>query len=202
MLKETSRVKNGEISHSSPVFIVGIPRSGTSLLYALLNRHPEVALMYECEVWSFPESLCGMRFRGDWLWRQEFYNQALSRHRLIFGGSLRGLEQVQTPGDLYRVFSESKDKQLFGEKSPFYCVRLQWLAQRHPGCRFVLLWRDPIEIYRSVVRAGRKEPFFRRRGGEPGDYMKLTLGLEAHAATIELSDQPFDDAEPEADSRT
>jgi hypothetical protein len=164
MLKETSGVKKGEPSHASPVFVVGILRSGTSLLYALLNRHPEVALMYECEVWSFPESLCGMRFRGDWLRRQEFYNQALSRHRLIFGGSLRGLEQVQTPGDLYRVYSESKDKPLFGEKSPFYCARLQWLAQRHPGCRFVLLWRDPSEIYRSVVRAGRKEPFFRRRG--------------------------------------
>jgi hypothetical protein len=164
MLKETSWVKNGEPSHSSPVFVIGILRSGTSLLYALLNRHPLVALMYESEVWSFPESFCGMRFRGDWLRRQEFYNQALSRHRLIFGDSLRGLERVQTPVDLYRVFSESKDKPLFGEKSPFYCARLESLAQRHPGCRFVLLWRDPVEIYRSVVRAGRKEPFFRRRG--------------------------------------
>jgi hypothetical protein len=164
MLKEEPLAKNGGRPCSSPVFVVGVLRSGTSLLYALLNQHPQVALMYECDVWNFPETFCGMRFRRDWLQRQEFYNQALSRHRLIFGGSLRGLEGVRAPEDLYRVFSEGKDKPLFGEKSPFYCAHLQRLVRRYPGSRFILLWRDPIEIYRSVVRAGRKEHFFRRRG--------------------------------------
>ncbi|HUA37363.1 MAG TPA: sulfotransferase [Candidatus Sulfopaludibacter sp.] len=164
MLKEKPLVKNGERPGSDPVFVVGVLRSGTSLLYALLNLHPQVALMYECDVWNFPEVFCGIRFRRDWLRRQEFYNQALSRHRLIFGDSLRGLEKIQAPEDLYRVFSEGKDKPLFGEKSPFYCAHLLRLARRYPGCRFILLWRDPVDIYRSVIRAGRKERFFRRRG--------------------------------------
>ena len=164
MLKEKPLTKNGEHSGSSPVFVVGVLRSGTSLLYALLNQHPQVALMYECDVWNFPEAFCGIRFKRDWLRRQEFYNQALSRHRLTFGDSLRGLENVRAPEDLYRVFSEGKDKPLFGEKSPFYCAHLQRLVRRYPGCRFILLWRDPVEIYRSVLRAGRKERFFRRRG--------------------------------------
>lgn len=164
MLKEKPLTENGEHPCSSPVFVVGVLRSGTSLLYALLNQHPQVALMYECDVWDFPEAFCGIRLKRNWLQRQEFYNQALSRHRLIFGGSLRGLDGVHTPEDLYRVFSEGKDKLLFGEKSPFYCAQLRRLVRRYPGCRFILLWRDPIEIYRSVVRAGRKERFFRRRG--------------------------------------
>lgn len=157
-------MENGARPGSSPVFVVGVLRSGTSLLYALLNLHPQVALMYECDIWNFPEAFCGIRFRCDWLRRQEFYNQVLSRHRLTFGDSLRGLEKVRTPEDLYRVFSEGKGKPLFGEKSPFYCAHLQRLAQRYPGCRFILLWRDPIEIYRSVLRAGRIKRFFRRRG--------------------------------------
>jgi sulfotransferase family protein len=164
MLKEKPLAENGERLFPNPVFVVGVLRSGTSLLYALLNLHPQVALMYECDVWNFPEAFCRMRFKGDWLRRQEFYNQALSRHRLTFGGSLRGLENVHAPEDLYRVFGEGKDKPLFGEKSPFYCARLRRLVRRYPGCRFILLWRDPIEIYRSVIRAGRKERFFRRRG--------------------------------------
>jgi len=164
MLKEKPLTENGERSGSNLVFVVGVLRSGTSLLYALLNLHPQVALMYECDVWNFPEAFCGIRFKRDWLQRQEFYNQALSRHRLIFGGSLRGLENVSAPEDLYRVFSEGKDKPLFGEKSPFYCAHLQRLVRRYPGCRFILLWRDPVEIYQSVLRAGRKERFFRRRG--------------------------------------
>jgi hypothetical protein len=164
MLKEEPLAKTGERPCSSPVFVVGVFRSGTSLLYALLNLHPQVALMYECDVWNFPEAFSGIRLKRDWLRRQEFFNQALTRHRLSFGGSLRGLEGVHAPEDLYRVFSEGKDKPLFGEKSPFYCTRLQRLVRRYPGCRLILLWRDPVEIYRSVVRAGRKERFFRRRG--------------------------------------
>ena len=164
MQKEKPVAGNGERSASGPVFVVGVLRSGTSLLYALLNQHPQVALMYECDVWDFPEALSGIRFKRDWLRRQEFYNQALSRHRLTFGDSLRGLEKVTTPEDLYRVFSESKDKPVFGEKSPFYCGHMQRLVRHHPGCRLILLWRDPVEIYQSVVRAGNKGRFFRRRG--------------------------------------
>src|SRR6266487_2567865 len=109
--------------------------------------------MYECDVWDFPPLLSGLRFRRNWLERQEFYNSALSRHRLIFGENLRGLEKVRQPDDLYRIFSEGKEGKLRGEKSPAYCARLLRLARLYPGCSFILLWRDPVEISRSVVRA-------------------------------------------------
>jgi hypothetical protein len=105
-----------------------------------------------------------MRFKRDWLQRLEFYNKALSRHRLIFGGSLRGLENTRTPEDLYRTFSDGQGKAFFGEKSPFYCTRLRQLVRCHPGCSIILIWRDSIETYQSVVRAGREDAFFRRRG--------------------------------------
>jgi len=161
---EKQEAKSVSSRFSNPVFVVGVFRSGTSLLYALLNQHPQMALMYECDVWNFPEPFSKIRLQRDWLERQEFFNKALSRHRLIFGGSLRGLENVHAPEDLYRTFGAGKGQALFGEKSPFYCTRLRQLVRRHPGCSFILVWRDPIEIYRSVIRAGRKDPFFRRRG--------------------------------------
>ncbi len=151
-------------SDSNPVFVVGFFRSGTSLLYSMLNQHPQVALMYECDVWDFPEVFTGLRFRRNWLERQEFYNTALSRHRLTFGRSLRGLEQVRTPVELYRTFSEGKGASMWGEKSPLYCPRLLSLAKRYPAGSFILLWRDPVEIYRSLVCAGRNERYFARPG--------------------------------------
>lgn len=149
---------------SNPVFVAGVFRSGTSLLYSVLNQHPQIALMYETDVWDFPEPLSGLRFERNWMERQEFLNQALSRHRLIFGRQLTGLEQVRTPEAMYRTFGEGKGAVLWGEKSPFYCARLRQLARQYPGCSFILLWRDPVEIYRSVVYAGHREPFFRRCG--------------------------------------
>jgi hypothetical protein len=176
--------KSKDTGLANPVFVVGVLRSGTSLLYSLLNQHPQMAFMYECDVWNFPELLSGPRFRGDWLERQEFYNQALSRHRLIFGNNLRGLERVRTPRDLYQVFGHGKGAAIWGEKSPFYCCRLKRLAERNPGSPFILIWRDPVEVYRSVLRAGRTTRFFRR----PGMLSRLILYQEqmiAQAAALE-----------------
>ena len=148
----------------NPVFIVGVFRSGTSLLYSLLNQHPQIALMYECDVWDFPGRFARHRFNSEWLERQEFYNQALSRHRLILGDSLHGLENVRTPEDLYRIHGAGKGATLWGEKSPLYSVRLDQLARQYPHGSFILIWRDPVEIFRSVRVAGKKAPFFRRPG--------------------------------------
>ena len=119
--------------------------------------------MYECNVWDFPQGFGAARFRRNWLERLEFYCRALSRHRLTFGDSLRGLEQVRTPDDLYRCFSHAKDARFWGEKSPGYCGRLQLLARRYPDASFILIWRNPAEIYRSILSAGRRARFFRRR---------------------------------------
>jgi len=151
-------------SRMNPVFVVGLFRSGTSLLYALLNRHPHIALMYECNVCDFPELFSRTRFRRDWRERLEFFCRTFSRHRLAFGDNLRGLENVRTAEDLYRVFAESKDAPLFGEKSPHYCARLRQLAKHYPGCSLILIWRDPVEIHRSIQDAARRSRFFRRRG--------------------------------------
>jgi hypothetical protein len=120
--------------------------------------------MYECDVWDFPHLFSTRRFQGEWLERQEFYNQALSRHRLVFGGGLRGLENIQTPDDLYRCHSEHKGAAVWGEKSPVYSVRLSRLGERYPQGSFILVWRDPAEVYRSVKLAGEKSPFFGRPG--------------------------------------
>ena len=85
------------------------------------------------------------RFRGDWLRRQEFFNQALSRHRLVFAGRLQGLEDVKSLDDLYRTFAAGRGASVWGEKSPLYAVRLRDLARKYPGASFILIWRDPVK---------------------------------------------------------
>jgi hypothetical protein len=152
------------MSKENPVFIVGVFRSGTSLLCSLLNQNPKISLMYECDVWNFPRPLLKSRFKFDWAERMEFYNNALSRHWMFTKTYQEKLKKVHTPLDLYRAFGEKKKAAVHGEKSPFYCNRLEQLHKQYPNASFVIVWRNPVEIYRSVRKAGQGCRFFGKRG--------------------------------------
>jgi hypothetical protein len=170
--------------NSDTVFVVGVFRSGTSLLCSILNQNPGVALMYECDVWNFPRALLNHRFRLNWAERIEFYNQALSRHRLVSETDLSALEKVHTPQDLYRAFGRMKGATVSGEKSPFYCHRLVDLHDEYPGAAFIYVWRNPVEVYRSVLKAGETSRFF----GKPGMLSRMIYSQEQaihQAARIE-----------------
>src|ERR1700685_110141 len=65
-----------------PLFVVGMWRSGTSLLFALLNKHPQVALMYEGDLSILRPLFWTRRPEGKWLDRWEFWNLAPQRHNL------------------------------------------------------------------------------------------------------------------------
>jgi len=145
-----------------PLFVVGMWRSGTSLFYALLNQHPQIRLLYEDELpllWAlFPIG----HVKSDWPERWEFWNQALTRHKISVADLPRkvsGLrEACQAVWNLY-----APDAAIRGAKSPNYFDCLPRLAEEFPDAKFIVLWRDPTDVCRSVVRA-RTDSFFARRG--------------------------------------
>jgi len=162
------------MENENPIFVVGGFRSGTSLLCSLLNQNPQLALMYECDVWNFPRALLAQRFRQDWPARMEFFNQALSRHRLTVPDDPKRTDAIRTPVDLYRAFGKLKGATVCGEKSPVYCCRLEQLYQKYPQASFILVWRNPVEVYRSILKAGQTSRFF----GKPGMLSRMIYQKE------------------------
>src|SRR4051812_22976819 len=109
------------------LFLVGLTRSGTSLLYALLNQHPEIALMYEADaVYLDSDALTP----GE-LVRMEFWNKVLSRHQLT-RSTLAGVHNARS---FFEAYSRHKDATIFGEKSPSYCAHLPRIAALYPEAR-------------------------------------------------------------------
>jgi hypothetical protein len=157
-----------------PVFVIGVFRSGTSLLCSILNQNPQIALMFECDVWNLPRPLLPARFKQNWAERIEFYNQALSRHNIMSAGNFSALKNIRDPLDLYHTFGTKKDATVTGEKSPFYCDRLVQLHERYPQAAFIYVWRDPQEVYRSVLKAGETSRFF----GKPGMLSRMIYHQE------------------------
>ncbi|HEV2695096.1 MAG TPA: sulfotransferase [Verrucomicrobiae bacterium] len=169
---------------NDPVFVVGVFRSGTSLLCSILNQNPRIALMFECDVWNFPRPLLNLRFQHNWAERIEFYNQALSRHQMVKTHDFSVLEKIRVPLDLYHTFGDAKGAAVSGEKSPFYCDRLVQLHKKYPRAAFIIVWRNPAEVYRSVLKAGKTSRFF----GKPGMLSRMIYHQEQairQAAEIE-----------------
>ncbi len=174
-----------ETLRNNPVLLIGIFRSGTSLLCSLLNQNPKVALMYECDVWNFPRPLLNYRFRHSWAERIEFYNKALSRHGMVSKNNFSALEKIHTPTDLYTAFGVKKNAAVCGEKSPFYCSRLEQLHRQFPNASFILVWRNPLEVYRSVLKAGQTSRFF----GKPGMLSRMIYHQEQAIRQAERIEQ-------------
>ncbi len=162
------------------VFMVGLWRSGTSLLHALLNHHPEIALMYEAELLDLWPDGTGMG-SGDWPQRLEFYNQTLTRHQIRAETLTQPQPGPEAAIQLYRQFGLSRGATVLGEKSPAYHSRLSNLAARFPEAYFLIIWRDPIACCHSAARAANGNRFFAQRGMAT----RILFGAEVLARGVE-----------------
>ncbi len=167
---------NRERGQVPPIFVVGVWRSGTTLLYSLLNQHPDIRLFYESDLpalWPMFRLAGG---RKSWVEKWEYWNAGVSRHDFDpaqLSGPVNSLaEAFEMAG---RKYAAEKGKTRWGCKSPSYYDRMDDLAREFPGARFVVIWRDPEEVVRSVIAAKATALWF----GRPGMTLKALL-----AATI------------------
>lgn len=146
--------------------MVSMWRSGSSLLYALLNKHPQVALMYEADllllrpVFLKPKPLC------DWAERWEFWNDAFQRHGLSASDIPHGLANFPSAFTaVHQLYAQRSGATIWGDKSPNYFDRLNEMADDLPQARFIIVWRDPKDTANSIRRAAALgNSYFSRKG--------------------------------------
>jgi hypothetical protein len=65
--------------------------------------------------------------------------------------------------------------------------------------RFTLKTANAVEVGNLVAKdtsAWGLGPFFRRRGGEPGDILTIRFDFKQRVAVVELGDEPAEDSAP------
>lgn len=162
------------------LFVVGMWRSGTSLFYALLNQHPQISLLYEGDLPLLWPLFLGRKAKSDWLERWEFWNSAPTRHQIELRSLPSNISTLREACET--VWKQHAGPAIGGCKSPNYFDMLPSLAKQFPDAKFIVIWRDPIDICRSVVRASEGDSFFARPGmllRTLCGYHQLKLGFDA-----------------------
>ena len=129
----------------APVFVLGCPRSGTSLLFKLLGRHPEL------------QSLSG---EGHVLWN------TYQHPRLKAWSSDRATAADVSAAErrfMYRSISALVGTRRFLEKTPKNMLRVPYLEELFGDARYVLLKRDGRAVVNSLIEGWevRQSPVYR-----------------------------------------
>ncbi len=131
------------MSTTTPFFITGCPRSGTTLLQVMLNRHPSVAippelklffLYYRCPVWIRRSTI----------------------DRISADLSIDSLDPNDTVEAIYgkivdHLGADHSGPFFLGDKTPEYAYRLDWIDQVFPASRWVFMVRDPRDVVASLT---------------------------------------------------
>ncbi len=150
-------------------FIVGSGRSGTTLVRAMLDSHPEVAVPPETyfvtellprrQTYEAPEGFAKGAFLDDLL-----PNQWFRRWEVPAGRVEAAIEEAEITGyadairTVYSVFATTRGKPRYADKTPVHIHRLAELADLFPEGRFVHVIRDGRDVAASFLDQGDMRP--------------------------------------------
>jgi hypothetical protein len=152
-----------------PIFIVGGPRSGTTLLRNMLNRHPRIAVCRETEFfhWVYARR----RTFGD-------LRETENRRRVVDAYvATRRIRRMQVDLDalretllregssyaalflsLLQFFAVSRRRKRCGEKTPHNALVADMLLEWYPDARLIHILRDPRDAVASMLRMPWAQP--------------------------------------------
>jgi hypothetical protein len=124
-----------------PVFIVGCPRSGTSITADLFATHPHVANWSEAgEIWD-PDT---------------YYDPQANHH---WDASMVTKEDAARLHAWFEYYRQRRGKQRFMNKHPRNSVRIGYINRVFPDAFFVHVIRDGRAVVNSIVTEIENEPF-------------------------------------------
>jgi hypothetical protein len=140
-----------------PIFIVGCPRSGTTLLRDLLRSHPRITFPLESRVlpalyraYGDPaDAAQARRIAADLLeswdiatWRLNLDPADLEHHRSF----------AELTAHLYETWAARESKPRWGDKTPLYVLELDVVFALFPHAQVINIVRDGRDVALSLMR--------------------------------------------------
>jgi hypothetical protein len=134
------------VTETPPLFVLGVRRSGTTLLRVMLDRHSKLAIPDESyfvpqlahrhrtpvDAEAFVDDLRRLPTLRDW---ELSVDDARARLR-------PGMTIGEAIGAVFETYAADRGKTRWGDKTPMYMEHLDLLERLFPGARYVHLIRD------------------------------------------------------------
>jgi hypothetical protein len=155
------------------LFIVGCPRSGTTLIQRMVNAHYQVAITPEshwiprfyAKPWALnSEGFVTKKLIRRLLTKAKFARLKLSEDELtMLAGKAKQISYPELVSLIFDLYGKSQGKPLVGDKTPDYVRSIQTLHKLWPSARFVHVIRDGRDVALSMMDWTKVHP-------KPGDF--------------------------------
>ena len=156
-------------------FIIGIPRSGTTLLEKILDHHSQIAVCPESVVFKILARL-GVKKKFPSAWHYQHFMIAVSERLSNFNDPASEVVRSYLKkhpdyegavsfllNELKPIYLAQKNKRVLGEKTPENLGHLALIKKTCPNARYVFIFRNPLDIVCSMSqlfsRKTSEEPF-------------------------------------------
>lgn len=152
-----------------PIFIIGLSRSGTTILYRLFTSHKDT---------SYPEYYSSKFYKHPWMFR--FISLAMKyrkkRYKITrpipkqgriwsrFYSPYDYLDESMVTKDIKNYYDKAIKYQLkafkatrFVSKNPRDCLRIRWLDAMYPNAFYIIISRDKKSVLSSMYQKIQKK---------------------------------------------
>lgn len=143
-----------------PIFLLSLPRSGSTLLQTLLATNPEIATASETWIalpFGYMRSPRGLA--------AEYWHHTCAEALDDVAAQLPGGEaefkrfSADFIRNVYSGLAVNKEAAYFLDKTPRYYLIADFLAAAFPDARFIFLLRHPLDVMSSILRSWHKDTF-------------------------------------------
>lgn len=162
---------NNLIKNSSPIFIVGMNGSGTTMLVDCLGRHHEI-YGFPLETRVMPDYLSNVKKYGDLNSDENFLKLFNQIRKLPVFQMINDSKPVPLPEDwsetgrevslifdkIFRYFAHQQGKARWCEKTPQHVQNIDLLASAYDKAKFIHIIRDGRDCAASFQRRWKRTP--------------------------------------------
>lgn len=128
------------------IFVLSLPRAGSTLLRLLLDTHPSICCPGELDLGNLVERL----------YHSLYYSSAQLLDCDEAERSAWTTRQVRTTiEDFMKSYAQAKGKKLWAEKTPSNLAHAEALQRTFPNAAFLCLYRHPLDLIRSGFESTR-----------------------------------------------